>query len=149
MGQKQLARLLNLAKLSNHGRICPGIDSPYFTRRFHGRYYIHGLLEHIYHTNGEDSMDMSDVQIEFQSGFIELYSHVKYSNYMAEITEEMIKEKEVDLPEIDRRISTLSGPCTALTSLERKTFIFDLDETLVHCIKTLDAKSEIKIPITF
>ena len=49
---------------------------------------------------------------------------------MKPVEEEMVIEKLVSLPPIDRRI-------------KKKTVIFDLDETLVHCNLKKDRKYDV------
>ena len=37
----------------------------------------------------------------------------------------------------------------SLNYLDKKTVVFDLDETLIHCNENLEAPYDVRLPITF
>ena len=63
---------------------------------------------------------------------------------MKPIGQEMADEKMVRLPPVDRRISKFFNfRSRFIVNIEKKTVIFDLDETLIHCNQKKDYKCDV------
>jgi hypothetical protein len=64
------------------------------------------------------------------------------------IPEYMIEEKKKVIPDIDRKIS-LPLFLLLIIFLEKKTFVFDMDETLLHCFTDMKKPCDVKLKMNF
>jgi len=94
-------------------------------------YYITSLEKH--HRNWNDSDYFCQI---YKEHFIQSFQALTFCKYLKPVDPKMLAQKKVFLPKKP-------------SHKDKKSIIFDLDETLIHCNESADVPSDVVLPIRF
>ena len=100
------------------------------------------------------SLDSNDYFVQlYKEHFSQTFQALSYCKGIKQIEFDQIEEKKVFLKKRDThlRIFILIKNIflNIILDSDKKTLIFDLDETLIHCNELMDVPSDVVLPITF
>lgn len=115
-------------------------DKPTFT------YYVSSLER--YHR----SIDEADYFCQlYREHFLQTYQAMHFCKFLKPADPQQLKSKKVFLTKRDTHKGTnlLLFPLLNGFLIEKRTLVFDLDETLIHCNESVDMPCDVRLPIKF
>ena len=137
-------KLSQQALAKSYGLTSPTQDGEDVPRKDLFTYYI--TSQQKYHRSWSESDYFCQI---YKEHLIQSFQALTFCKYLKPVDPKVLAQKKVFLPKRPTHKGILSYFFCFKYNLDKKTIVFDLDETLIHCNESTDVPADVILPIKF